>query len=443
MAGNGYILCLMPRATLQDRLPLTTREKTPEGFMRGLATLTRIGPIEYDAAELGVGTAGRKVKLFRTPESVFHQDTQHRLSGATLTREHPRKGSVTANDWREVAVGMVLDAHPVGNEMLGGSIIVNDAAAVNDLEQGYCEVSVGYTVEVQPVLPGSPGSDVGCEYYTEGPMNVNHAALVRRGRAGETVRVLDSAAESAEKEVTMPPEPLTQEQLNQQLNEFFEKMRALPSQAATAPAPSAGQSAADQVMAMVQDAASRLSKPDTGAPPVSDLGRMLTDAMAPMATAVEAMTKQNSDRLAAEDKARAEAAERDLNAQREKTAEEAAAKLVQETRTEERRRYQVLTDAMPLISEAQRAAVQEGSIKDILVAAVGEAVPNAAERSEDYLQGIMEGIRRERANVPTGVPQLTDSRAAGSLTARETAHANYVKSLADAYKVSAGAGAAG
>ena len=69
-------------------------------------------------------------------------------------------------------------------------------------------------------------------------------------------------------------------------------------------------------------------------------------------------------------------------------------------RAEERLRAATIQRAMPLIAEDKRTGVADMELKDLMVMAIGDEAPkDIAERSEDYVRAIFDGIveRREKA----------------------------------------------
>ena len=93
------------------------------------------------------------------------------------------------------------------------------------------------------------------------------------------------------------------------------------------------------------------------------------------------------------------------------------------TRAEERDRFAVLTDAMPLIAEDKRAALMEAEPKAILVAALGDSIPNADSQSVGYLKGALDmAIRQVKADadnrLPAGVKAFDGARPVTATDAR-------------------------
>ena len=91
------------------------------------------------------------------------------------------------------------------------------------------------------------------------------------------------------------------------------------------------------------------------------------------------MRKLEADKAAADKAASDKAAEDQLKA----ALDEAMAKGAEV----ERERNEVWRDAEAFIAEEQRDAMRKADIHDILVAAVGDKVPNAKDAEDGYLRG--------------------------------------------------------
>ena len=122
------------------------------------------------------------VTVNRTLETLGHPATLASLRGAPITLGHP-DGGVTPDNFQEVVRGAVAgEPHVAGNAILG-DVLVGDREALQRLDDGVDELSIGYDFAL------------GDNNATIGPMIVKHVAIVPRGRAGKGVRIMDSAEE--------------------------------------------------------------------------------------------------------------------------------------------------------------------------------------------------------------------------------------------------------
>lgn len=156
--------------------------------MRVPGALTRVGVLPY---RLGDGTIRRELRL---PEEVFAAASLATLQGATVTDLHPPSG-VRADNWRDVAIGHVADDVHADADHVVGTVVVQDAAAVERIVDGdRKEISCGYEIEK---LELSPGVWRGERYDAiQRGIRYNHVAIGPEGwgRAGPSVALrLDSA----------------------------------------------------------------------------------------------------------------------------------------------------------------------------------------------------------------------------------------------------------
>ena len=319
--------------------------------MRGRAGLTRTGVFLYTDEELGVGDAGSIVRVMRTPETVFHPDTVASLAGAPITLNHPGS-NVTPKNWSQNVVGNVVGMPVRVGDNLEGDVLIGDERGIAAMGQGIDEVSIGYSYSFEPAPPG-----VGYDYQTTGAMTVNHAAIVESGRAGRNIRIYDSEGADA-----MTPEEL------KTMTDGISK-------------------------AVVDGLKGTDAAPDA-------IAKAVSAAVAPLADKVTAMEKASADAATEAERVRAEAATVD-----------AAAKLQTDTIAIERKRAAVFDAAKPLIAEDKHATLRDGTIREILEAAVGDSVPNVKNESDDYLRAVIDMMVKDRAKVsfPGAAKNVTGS----------------------------------
>ena len=370
-----------------------TRTLSPEGIMRAGAVLTRAGPIEYSRSELGLDGDG-PITITRTIESLRHPETLDSLRGAPITVGHP-EGGVTPDNFQDVVVGAVAGEPEFLSNTIVGAVSVGAREALKRLDEGVDELSIGYDFHLGP-----DGS-------TLGPIRVNHLAIVERGRAGSSVRVLDSL-EGKDMPEMMNKKDM-EDAFSTALDGFMKKMDA------------SGKTGDKSFMR-------------------EDIATAISDAMKPMfdgfkkfQDTADLLTSAEDERKAATDLAAAQAkAATDLKT------------LTDTIEADAKARYEVMMDAMPLIPEDQRAGLDTADVKAVLVAAVGDSVSNAAAQSIDYLRGVAAVMRRTqdaggeaRGGLPDGVVAFDSAR--HSVTdARKDATAAFIKSQADAYAKAGG-----
>ncbi len=158
-------------------------ERLDSGGARIPARLTRVGVFVYRQPD---GVERRELRL---PEEVFKADSLATYKGAPVTIEHPPGGRVDPDNWRDLSVGHTEDVR-TDAKFVEGDLVVNDSAALSEVESGKREVSCGYRCR----LDWTAGEWDGEQYDAiQRDIKINHVAIVSRGRAGPEVALrLDS-----------------------------------------------------------------------------------------------------------------------------------------------------------------------------------------------------------------------------------------------------------
>lgn len=179
-------------------LPIeSTRTLTPEGYLKATAAVTMVGVQEYSAREFEIDS-DEMIGVFRPPETVFHPETAESLKLKGIVFIHPEQDVDSTNHTR-LAVGTVGETvEPLDSERLGASIQINDAEVVRMvLEREVEELSLGYdtfVVSEEGIFNGKK-----YHYKIDGPMIINHLAIVPEGRCGDTVKILDKGESTVNK----------------------------------------------------------------------------------------------------------------------------------------------------------------------------------------------------------------------------------------------------
>jgi hypothetical protein len=186
----------MGQVARYDIATLRGPERTPQGFLRADAALTRSGVFSYRNPD---GTVRRE---YRPPEEVFKADSLASFEDAPLTKLHPAR-LVDKDNARELAVGMVKEAPRRDGDLAVSRVVVMDAGAIAAVESGELPaVSCGYTCDYDP----TPGVTPQGERYDGVQRNIvgNHLALVPVGRAGPEARIRLDAADAVMVDATTP-----------------------------------------------------------------------------------------------------------------------------------------------------------------------------------------------------------------------------------------------
>jgi hypothetical protein len=188
---------------LDKPTPLGKMEKTPEGFLKGTAPITRTGVFHYRNAD---GSIRREL---RHPDDVFQKDALDSFKMVPITLEHPAARRVTVDNAKDVAVGQTGEDIRVAAPYVVAPLNITHADAITACDAGQCELSNGYTVDLLPesgVYNGEPYD------ARQTKIRGNHVAIVKNGRAGSMVRMNIDGAEALEIDPVKPATPPTTEQ---------------------------------------------------------------------------------------------------------------------------------------------------------------------------------------------------------------------------------------
>ena len=164
----------------EDREDGVRAERTPEGFLRVDARLTRIGVFEYSDGDRSWGE-------LRTEEEVFSEDSIRSFDLSVVTDDHP-EAFVSAETVRDVQVGHVgTDVRRDGDHLVA-SLVITDSETIRSIEDGKTELSCGYTARV---IKDSGVTGDGTSFHArQTTIRGNHVAIVDRGRAGPSCRIV-------------------------------------------------------------------------------------------------------------------------------------------------------------------------------------------------------------------------------------------------------------
>ena len=159
---------------------VVSMEKTPEGFLKGIARVTRTGVFTYRNAD---GTLRREL---RHPDEVFSRASLESMRMIPITNLHPAEKLVTADTAKQLSIGMTGENVIPDGKFVMVPIAITTRDGVIAIENGREELSLGYETELEE----TPGSYDGEEYdFVQRKIGYNHLAIVDRGRAGADVRL--------------------------------------------------------------------------------------------------------------------------------------------------------------------------------------------------------------------------------------------------------------
>lgn len=168
--------------------------ETQEGFLicRNVP-IARTGEQTYYAYELQLdGDPNRQVTVHRYENDVFDRATMASFEGKPVTDTHPSV-LVDSGNYAKLQKGHVQNVRREG-DFIVADLYVNDADLIEQIQSGkQREVSCGYMCVYEPDGDG----------YKQTKIRGNHVAVVQMGRAGHEVAINDTAAQTAEKGLTI------------------------------------------------------------------------------------------------------------------------------------------------------------------------------------------------------------------------------------------------
>ena len=170
-----------------DVAPLTGARRTRDGYLSAEIRSARVGIQQYAGHEIGRPDLPM-VNVYRAPDEVFSADAMASMAHRPVVIDHPDE-EVTADNWRDLAVGMTGDVVTKEGGYIRIPLALMDAAAIREVEAGKREVSWGYRCE----LVWGDGVTPDGEQYQARQVGIraNHLAVVTRGRAGSACRIGD------------------------------------------------------------------------------------------------------------------------------------------------------------------------------------------------------------------------------------------------------------
>ena len=167
---------------------------TKEGYLVCKdVTLTKVGYLPYSERDAKSGFDGsegsptKMVKIHRTAENLFDEESMKSMNGKPVTIGHP-KYFLNPLTWKEHAVGEVVNVRrgtSPNEHRLIGDLIVKDQEGIDYIEShDTCEVSVGVSSKIEQIDDTN---------YEARNLRYNHLALVgEMGRCGVECQIQDA-----------------------------------------------------------------------------------------------------------------------------------------------------------------------------------------------------------------------------------------------------------
>ena len=180
---------------LYDTVDTTGIRITNDGYLVAEARVARTGIQLYSAGELGMdGEPGRVVRVYRPPEEVFAADAMASYAHRPITSDHPSE-LIDASNWQQYAKGQTGDEVLRDGEFVRVPIMLMDKAAIADHSNGKRQLSMGYTMDLDPTAGTTPDGEQYDAVQTN--LRMNHLALVSQARGGSALKLGDNHMESS------------------------------------------------------------------------------------------------------------------------------------------------------------------------------------------------------------------------------------------------------
>ncbi|OES45239.1 hypothetical protein BA724_04315 [Domibacillus iocasae] len=155
-------------------------KKDSFGFLTVTAPITRPGVFPYQRQD---GTVQYEAKL---PDDVFSDLAIYSARAKPVTDGHPNE-EVTVDNISRYSKGMTHTDSRVEGGMLVVSMTVTDAALMDRIFSGeQSEISIGFLSDIVEQRGTYQGDEYG---YVQKNIDINHVAIVDRGRAGPKVAI--------------------------------------------------------------------------------------------------------------------------------------------------------------------------------------------------------------------------------------------------------------
>ncbi|MGQ7018643.1 DUF2213 domain-containing protein [Vibrio cholerae] len=164
----------------------TSREYTPEGFLKISGRAAKTGIQEYYAHELELTDRepNAVVRVMRFSDDVFSKSALNSYIGCDVTVEHPET-FVNSQNFKSSSVGLVTAASRDG-DFVKVDMIVKDQSAIDAIHSGKVELSAGYSCHYETAPQGASYD------FIQRDIAVNHLAITNSARGGSQVRLNDS-----------------------------------------------------------------------------------------------------------------------------------------------------------------------------------------------------------------------------------------------------------
>lgn len=170
-----------------DTAQINRLTKDPNtGFLHAKdVPIARVGVFPYRTVDDDV------VMEAKLPTELLSDSTVESANNKPITDGHPSE-LVTADNSKELMKGFTAENAHVDGDMVKVDMTITDADLIKEIGDGKEELSIGFKTEVVPVQ----GEYQGVHYDSvQKNIQINHVAVVDKGRAGHSVRITGDSAE--------------------------------------------------------------------------------------------------------------------------------------------------------------------------------------------------------------------------------------------------------
>lgn len=193
--------------SIADRAEVSGTRRTADGYLVAECRAARGDNIQiYFGREIGDDDASREFRVYRPADEVFKADSLRTYGNKPITVNHPAEG-VTAENWRDTAVGHIGSEVIRDGEFVKIPMMISDAAAIAHVEGGTRELSMGYDCEL--VMEAGTTADGRAYDAYQRNIRINHLAIVPAGRAGPQCRIGDQSRVRIEQPQKKDAVPMT------------------------------------------------------------------------------------------------------------------------------------------------------------------------------------------------------------------------------------------
>lgn len=165
-----------------------------DGYMVAEPRVSRVGVQTYIGRELGV--QDELVRVYRSPEVVFDEDSLRSYANRPVTNDHPPV-PVTADNWLQYARGHTGGEVARDGRFVRVPVVLADQGVISDYKAGKKQLSLGYRMN----LRWEKGTTTDGEPYDAvvTKIRANHLAVVAAARGGPELRIGDDKAKELDK----------------------------------------------------------------------------------------------------------------------------------------------------------------------------------------------------------------------------------------------------